>query len=178
MREPKKVAAVATVYHGWSHADLIVGKIIEGYNHDGKERPDLKLMSLYVDQVGPKDMSRGLAKKYGFRLYDTIEGAVTLGGKELAVDGVVIVGEHGKYPENARGQILYPRRRFFEEVCKVFAKSKRSVPVFSDKHLAASWDDAKWMYDRSRELFVPFLAGSSLPVTWRRPPLKLRGTPS
>ena len=28
-------------------------------------------------------------------------------------------------------------------------------------------------YDRSRELFVPFLAGSSLPLTWRRPPLKL-----
>src|SRR5205085_2181871 len=24
-----------------------------------------------------------------------------------------------------------------------------------------------------RELFVPFLAGSSLPVTWRRPPLQL-----
>ena len=29
------------------------------------------------------------------------------------------------------------------------------------------------MYDRSRKLFVPFLAGSSIPVTWRNPPLKL-----
>ena len=54
-----------------------------------------------------------------------------------------------------------------------FARSKKSVPVFSDKHLAAAWPDAKWMYDRSRELFVPFLAGSSLPVTWRRPALNL-----
>ena len=75
------------------------------------------------------------------------------------------IGEHGKYPTNARGQILYPRRRFFEEVCKVFEASKKSVPVFNDKHLAAEWKDAKWMYDRARELFVPFLAGSSVPVT-------------
>src|SRR5438132_381955 len=51
--------------------------------------------------------------------------------------------------------------------------SKKSVPVFNDKHLAAEWKDAKWMYDRARELFVPFLAGSSVPVTWRRPELKL-----
>jgi hypothetical protein len=29
------------------------------------------------------------------------------------------------------------------------------------------------MYDRARELFVPLLAGSSVPVTWRRPALKL-----
>jgi len=70
-------------------------------------------------------------------------------------------------------ELLYPRRRFFEEVCKVFEKCKKSVPVFNDKHLAATWDDAKWMYDRSRELYVPFMAGSTIPLTWRKPPLKL-----
>ena len=118
-------------------------------------------------------MGRDLAKKYGFTIYDSIDKALTLGGKALAVDGVLCIGEHGKYPTNARGQILYPRRRFFEEVCKVFEASKKSVPVFNDKHLAAEWKDAKWMYDRARELFVPFLAGSSMPVTWRRPELKL-----
>jgi len=173
MPEPKNVAAIVTEYRKWSHADVIVGKIIEGYGYDDKERPNLKLVSMYVDQYAPRDMSRPLAKKYGFRLYETIEGALTLGGKELAVDGVVCIGEHGTYPKNDRGQILYPRRRFFEEVCKVFEKSKRSVPVFNDKHLAATWPDAKWMYDRSRELFVPFLAGSSIPLTWRKPELKL-----
>src|SRR5205823_3879696 len=93
--------------------------------------------------------------------------------KELAVDGVLCIGEHGKYPTNDKGQILYPRRKFFEGVMDVFAKSKKSVPVFNDKHLAATWEDAKWMYDKSRELYVPFLAGSSVPVTWRRPELKL-----
>src|SRR4051794_21548501 len=164
MPEPKKVAAIVTEYRKWSHADVIVGKILEGYNYDGGEGPQMQLVSLYVDQFPDKDMSRDLAKKYGFTIHDSIEGALTLGGKELAVDGVICVGEHGKYDTNARGQILYPRRRFFEEVTKVFAKSKKSVPVFNDKHLAATWEDAKWMYDRSRELYVPFMAGSSVPV--------------
>src|SRR5262249_13578879 len=76
-------------------------------------------------------------------------------------------------PKNTRGQTLYPRRRFFEEITKVFTASKKTVPVFSDKHLAATWDDAKWMYDEARRLFVPLLAGSSIPLTWRRPELKL-----
>jgi hypothetical protein len=173
----KKVAAIVTEYRRWSHADVIVGKILEGYHHDFKAGPDLELVSMYVDQFPKTDWSRGLAKKHGFTIYDSIEKALTRGGKTLAVEGVICVGEHGNYPNNAKGQILYPRRRFFEETAKVFAASKKSVPVFNDKHLAATWTDAKWMYDKARELFVPFMAGSSVPVTWRRPALKLpRGT--
>src|SRR5438105_456886 len=173
MAEPKKVAAVITEYRLHSHADVIIGKILEGYNYDGGEKPDLRLMSLYVDQFPANDMSRDLAKKYKFQLCGTIEEALTLGGKELAVEGVLCIGEHGKYPTNDKGQILYPRRRFFEATMDVFAKSKKSVPVFNDKHLAVTWEDAKWMYDKSRELFAPFMAGSSVPVTWRKPELKL-----
>jgi hypothetical protein len=173
MPVPKKIAAIITEYRKWSHADVIVGKVLEGFNYDNKDGPNLRLVCMYVDQFVEKDMSRDLAKKYKFTIYDSIEGALTLGGKELAVEGVLSIGEHGKYPSNDKGQVLYPRRRFFEEVCKVFEKSKKSVPVFNDKHLAATWKDAKWMYHRSRELFVPFLAGSSIPITWRRPPLKL-----
>jgi hypothetical protein len=173
MAEPKKVAAVVTEYRKWSHADVIVGKILEGPLYDGKDKPELQLVSMYVDQYPAGDMSRDLAAKYGFRLCKTVDEALTLGGATLAVDGVVCVAEHGKYPKNDKGQILYPRRRFFEQVTNVFARTKKSVPVFTDKHLAATWDDAKWMCDRSRELFVPVLAGSSIPVTWRRPELKL-----
>jgi hypothetical protein len=169
----KKVAAVVTEYRRWSHADVIVGKILEGYLHDGGAGPDLQLVSLYVDQFPDKDLSRELAKRHTFTIYDSIAGALTLGGLDLAVEGVLLIGEHGKYPLNARGQILYPRRRFFEAVADVFARTKKSVPVFNDKHLAATWDDARWMYDRARELFVPFMAGSSVPLTWRRPELKL-----
>jgi hypothetical protein len=173
MNRPKQVAALVTEYRRWSHADVIVGKILEGFNHDGGAGPDMRLASMYVDQFPKNDMSRALARKYNFPIFDTIEKALTLGGRQLAVDGVLSIGEHGNYPKNARGQILYPRRRFFEGVAAVFARSGKAVPVFNDKHLAATWADAKWMYDKARELHVPFMAGSSLPLTWRRPPLQL-----
>lgn len=171
--KPKSVAAIVTVYHHLSHADVIVGKIIEGFNYDNKARPNLRVASLYVDQFPKNDMSRGIAKQYKIPMFDSIEGAVTLGQKRVAVDGVLSIGEHGNYPTNKRGQLLYPRRRFFEAATDVFAKHKRVVPMFNDKHLAATWEDARWMYDRARELFVPLMAGSCLPVLWRRPPLRL-----
>jgi hypothetical protein len=171
--EPKKVAAIVTEYRLHSHADVIVGKILEGYLHDGGAGPNLRLVSLYADQFPDSDMSRALAKKHQFMLTQSIEQALTLGGNDLLVEGVLCIGEHGRYPRNTKGQILYPRRRFFEEVARTFARCKKSVPVFSDKHLAATWEDAKWMYDKARELSVPLMAGSSLPVTWRKPPLQL-----
>ncbi len=169
----KVVAAVVTVYYRGSHADVIVGKILEGYDHDGKEYPNLELAALYVDQFPANDLSRELARKFRFRLSPTIADALCRGGDRLAVDGVLCIGEHGEYPRNDRGQILYPRRRMFAEICDVFEKSKRSVPVFIDKHLSAEWQDAEWMDRRARELFVPLIAGSSLVVTWRRPELQL-----
>src|SRR5439155_21281202 len=43
------------------------------------------------------------------------------------------------------------------------------VPVFNDKHLSWKWEWAKAMVDTARKLGFPFLAGSSLPVTWRMP---------
>ncbi|MBA4186930.1 MAG: hypothetical protein C0467_02825 [Planctomycetaceae bacterium] len=168
---PKKVAAVVTEYRKWSHADVILRNILSGYPDGSK--PNLELVSLYTDQVPKNDMSRDLAKKHGFKISENIADCLTLGGKTLAVDGVLSIGEHGKYPTNAKGQLLYPRRRFFEEITAVFEKTGKSVPVFNDKHLAVNWDDAKWMVERSRKLMFPFLAGSSLPVTWRKPNLVL-----
>jgi hypothetical protein len=171
--EPKRVAAIVTEYRRHSHADVIVGKILEGYNMDRQSFPNLRLVSMYVDQFPKTDMSRDLAKQHNFTIHDTIAGALTLGRNELAVDGVLLIGEHGQYPRNERGQIQYPRRRFFEATTDVFAKHRRSVPVFNDKHIGYAWADARWMVDRSRELMFPFMAGSSLPVTWRRPSLRL-----
>lgn len=173
MPDPKPVAAATTVYFRHSHSDIILGKLLEGPNHDGKDLYGIKLVSLFVDQFPANDMSQALAKKHNVRLCKSIEEALTLGGEKLAVEGFISIAEHGKYPDNEKGQIQYPRRKFFEEATKVFARLKRAVPVFNDKHLAANWDDAKWMYNEARKLMIPFMAGSSIPVTWRRPSLTL-----
>ena len=167
---PKKIAAIVTVYTHNSHADVIVSRILEGFNLQGEGPfPNLKLASLYLDQIAPKDKGQALARQHGVRLAATITDAVTLGGKEVAVDGVLLIGEHGNYPVSETGQTMYPRRRWFEETAAVFKRGKRVVPMFSDKHLSWNWSDAKWMYDTAKELKIPLMAGSSLPVTWRRP---------
>lgn len=173
-RERLPVAAVVTEYRPNSHADVIVGKILEGFDQMGGPGPDLTLAALYTDQAPATDLSRGLAKKHGFRIAKTIEEAITLGGDKVAVAGVLSIGEHGAYPYTKdTNQHMYPRRRFFDAIADVFRKHKRVVPVFNDKHLAYAWDDARHMYDTARELRMPFLAGSSLPVAWRVPPLTL-----
>jgi hypothetical protein len=136
------------------------------------------VVGLYVEQFPDTDISRGMAARYRIPMFKTPGEALTLGGKELQADGVLLVGEHGDYPTNDRGQKLYPRRRLFEEIVKVFRQTGRSVPVFNDKHLSYSWENAEWMYRQSRELKFPMMAGSSVPVSWRLPPLAFQpGTP-
>lgn len=171
----KRIAAITTAYWKYSHADDIITKFIEGYSIVGRiHLPHCKVVSLYVDQFPNTDIGRGMAARYGIGLHKSPADALTGGGEELTVDGVLLVGEHGDYPLNEKGQKLYPRRRLFEEIVKVFRRTGKSVPVFNDKHLSYSWENAKWMYDQSRELGFPIMAGSSLPVTWRRPPLSFR----
>src|SRR5690606_2251190 len=56
---------------------------------------------------------------------------------------------------------------------QVFEQSKRSVPVFNDKHFSYNWNEAKWMFDKSRELGFPLTGGSLLPVYYRKPEIEL-----
>jgi hypothetical protein len=169
---PKKVAAVVTTYYQNSHADVIVSRLLETDTLDGKGRtPTLKLESLFTDQISEKrpDVGQAIAKNAGVRISPSIEDALTLGTGKLAVDGVLLVCEHGDYPRAATTSIQYPKRKFFEEIVKVFEKSGRVVPVFCDKHLADTVEDAKWIYDTAKRLQIPMTAGSSLPGLWREP---------
>jgi hypothetical protein len=168
----KKIAALSTTYHVRSHSDNFITRFLEGYWINEKYfPPPCDLVSLYVAQLHPADISRRLSMAYGFKIYPSIAEALTLGTSKLAVDGVLLIAEHGKYPVNEKLQTLYPRYEFMQEVVRVFRDSGRSVPVFNDKHLSYDWQKAKWMYDQSRELRFPFMAGSSVSVTFRRPEL-------
>jgi hypothetical protein len=55
----------------------------------------------------------------------------------------------------------------------VFRASGRWAPVFNDRHLSWNWARAKKMYDTARSVGFAFMAGSSLPVTWRIPSLEM-----
>ncbi|MCL6505325.1 MAG: hypothetical protein K6T86_21840, partial [Pirellulales bacterium] len=44
---------------------------------------------------------------------------------------------------------------------------------FNDKHLSWKWQWAREMVETARAMQIPFLAGSSLPVTWRMPAIDM-----
>ena len=170
MSDKKKIAAVITEYRPKSHADVIITKFIKGFPTDnGLVLPRVEIASMYVDQFPQDDLSRNISMEYDIPIYSSIVKALTLGKKDLSVDGVLLIGEHGDYAWNEKEQHLYPRKFFMEQICGVFATSGRSVPVFNDKHLSYNWHDTKWMYDRAKELGIPFMAGSSVVVGWRNP---------
>lgn len=170
----RRMAIVTTEWRFRSHAWHMGERFLVGYPIDGRwHKPPLDVVSAYVDQKPESDLSRRRSDEFGFPLYPSIAEALRCGGEKLAVDAVLIIGEHGNYPRNELGQKLYPRYEFFKQVVDVFKRDGRSVPVFNDKHLSWNWEWAKEMAETARALDFPFLAGSSLPVTWRMPALDL-----
>jgi hypothetical protein len=165
---------ITTVYRPLAHADHIAGRFIEGYTLAGKFHvPRQFVSSLYVEQTPENDLARPLSREYDFRVTRSIAEALLGSDGKLAVEGILLIGEHGNYPRNDKGQILYPRYEMMEQVVAVFRKTGQTVPVFNDKHLSYSWTRAKEMAGWAQELKFPLMAGSSLPVTWRRPELEL-----
>ncbi|RKU34411.1 hypothetical protein C6495_07705 [Candidatus Poribacteria bacterium] len=133
----------------------------------------MKIASLYVAQRPEGEQGQDRAREFGFAVYPTIAEALRCGGDELAVDAVLLIGEHGDYPTNEKGQVLYPRYEFFKECVKVFEEDGRAVPIFNDKHLSYSFEKAQEMVADAHRLGFGLLAGSSLPVTWRLPDVEL-----
>jgi hypothetical protein len=170
----KRIAVIGSIYKYLSHVQHIADRFLVGYPVGGRwHKPDMKVVSLYIDQKPAGDQSADRAREFGFQVYPTIAEALRCGGDKLAVDAVLSIVEHGEYPRNEKGQILYPRYEFFKQCVDVFEKDGRAVPVYNDKHLSWSFDHARWMVDQSKRLRFPLLAGSSLPVTWRLPDLEL-----
>lgn len=166
----KKIALLGTINHTHSHTQHFIDRFLLGYGWRGEWRkPEVDLVSLFIDQFPKNDLARARAKEFNVPIFPGIREALCLGGLKLAVDGVVIIGEHGEYPMNEKGQRLYPRYAWFKQVVKVFEESGRAVPVFNDKHLSTTWAECAEMVEDSKRLKFPFLAGSSLPVTWRQP---------
>jgi len=170
-----RVAAVYTVFRRRSHAFNILENFLEPYLFDGRRiDPGMDVVSFYADQEAPeRDLTQEVARRYRIGVYRTIAEALCAGGRELAVDAVLSIGEHGEYPVNDLGQTEYPRKRFFDECVAVMRRAGRYVPLFNDKHLSYRWDWAREMYDTSRRLGLPLMAGSSVPLAERRPTLEL-----
>ncbi|MDB5310184.1 MAG: hypothetical protein JWO38_4386 [Gemmataceae bacterium] len=175
--EPTKrprVAAVFTEFTYRSHAHVILENFLEPYLFNGKRTdPGVEVVSFFADQTPRGDLAQDVAREYKIPIFKTVDEALCLGGKELAVDAVLSIGEHGQYPRNNLGQVEYPRKRFFDEIVAVMRRSKRFVPLFNDKHLSYRWDWAKEMAETARTLGIPFMAGSSVPLAQHIPPFEL-----
>jgi len=170
----KRVAFLGTEIRQHSHAQHFLDRLTAGQAWGGHWlEPRVEVASICIDQFPEGDLTPGRVERHGLELYPSVADALCLGGSELAVDGVVIIAEHGKYPRNEKGQTRYPRYDWFKEVVRVFEASGRSVPVFNDKHLSTTWDECAEMVADSKRLDFAFLAGSSLPVTWRLPSIDM-----
>jgi hypothetical protein len=170
----KKVAFLGTEVKEHSHAQHFLDRHTLGYTWKSEWLPPrIDVASVFIDQFPDGDLGRKRIERHKLKQFPTIAEALTLGGSKLAVDGVVIIAEHGRYPKNEMGQRLYPRYEWFKEVVKVFEASGRAVPVFNDKHLSTTWERCREMVADSKRLGFQFLAGSSLPVTWRLPAIDM-----
>ncbi|MDA0333836.1 MAG: hypothetical protein O2782_01585 [bacterium] len=170
----RRMAVITTEWRYHSHAWHMAERFLVGYPSRGRwHTPALEVVSAYVDQFPEKDLSRQRAAEFGFPIYATVAEALRCGGNKLAVDAVLLIGEHGDYPKNEFAQTQYPRYELFKQVTDVFRSDGRSVPVFNDKHLSWKWDWAREMYDLSHELDFALAAGSSLPGTWRMPSIEM-----
>src|SRR5438876_527480 len=116
----KKMAIVTTEWRERSHAWHMGERFLAGYPLRGKwHRPPFEVVSAYVDQTPRNDLSRDRAREFGFKIYPTVPQALRCGGGKLAVDAVLVIGEHGRYPTSKIGQTQYPRYEIFQQVADV-----------------------------------------------------------
>lgn len=177
---PFRIAVVATVYRPDSHADVIVSRWLKPFHTDhlyGWE-PKTQIASIYVEQIPENDMAVAKCKEFDVLHAKSIEEALTLGGEELAVDAILLIGEHGDYPVTPYLQKMYPRKELLDAVVDLFRRKGKIVPIFFDKHFSYNTAYAHEMYWTVRDMGIPFFGGSSLPFAGLAPaPLTFEGRP-
>ena len=174
-RRPK-IAAITTTYFKYSHTQHIVDRFLEGYGWNGTHhhpadgpgvpvrRPDRRPRSeqgsrqaLSVDEDVPDDRGSANARRQQ-----------TGGGRNRRRRRAWQVSAQRERANEVSAIRVLPGD-LQGSACRAAAP----VPIFNDKHLSWNWDWAKEMYDTARELGVPLMAGSSLPVTWRTPSIEM-----
>ena len=139
---PKRLAVICTIYRYLSHAQHFTDRFLVGYPCGGHwHRPNMKVVSLYADQSPEGDQSRARAQEFGFEVYPSIAETLRCGGDALAGDGILIIAEHGEYPNNEKGQKQYPRYEMFKQCVEVFeqdAAAAASLGVPSSPSTAVS----------------------------------------
>lgn len=178
MIDRPRVAVLCSVYFAGSHADVIVGQLLDGYAFGGTHQAArIEVAGLYLEQLGSRDnepVSRtdigvATARSHGIPMFESVAEAMGLGRAGVQVDGVLIIAEHGDYGWGEFDQKLYPRRRLFDASVAAMVAAGRTVPVFVDKHLAWTFTDAGHMVADAGRLGIPLLAGSVFPVAGRTP---------
>src|SRR5262245_6007471 len=151
-----KIAAIITAYYRNSHADVFIGNMLRGYYWEGKRHESgLEIAAMYLAQTPSTDIGRAEASSRGIPIKTTVRDAIVPG-----IRGVALIGEHGDYPTNEKGQKLYPRYELMEQIVNAYRQTGRALPLFVDKHFSTDWKKAKQMFDWSRELRFPLIAGT------------------
>jgi hypothetical protein len=176
MKSIKKIAVITTEYRRPAHADVIVTRWLEPVATDakwGRRKPAMQIASAYIEQHPENDNGREILGRHGVPIYETIDEVLCLGGKTLAVDAVILIGEHGDYPFNELGQQLYPRKRMFDAIVDVYRRSGKVAPIFCDKHLSWNFQWALDMYNTAKDMGFMLISSSSIPFVDRYPPIEL-----
>lgn len=162
---PLRLAVIASVCYTNSHAHVITSRWIEPRPRDGEKgwsKPPHPIVSMYLDQIPSNDIGVDIATQAGIPLFSSMRDAITLGGDDVAVDGVIVIVEHGSYPQTVDAQKAYPKARFFEQLCLTFESCGKGLPVFFDKHFGLDGAEAAYWINRIKRAGARVTAGSSL----------------
>ena len=178
-RRPRLGAVLTSWHHGGtgpvaSHAQVIIGRWLTPLESDrewGWHGPRTELAAVYTQQLRAGDELYALSETHDLPLVESVDAALTGGGDQLNVDGVLLIGEHGPYASNALGQKMYPRKELFDQIVAVFERTGQTAPVFCDKHFSWRFDWARQMVDTAERMGFMLFGGSSVPHTTVTPAL-------